>query len=112
MPIGFKSSLSSLAGPPGFAPVWALSIFLSSCGAATAVVGRREDAADLSERGEGLVEAQAERDEVVDRGLRHSPPRSNGDVYSCEFCQCTVPRSTVPFPMAPPDVSLGRHSSS
>ena len=33
-------------------------------------------------------------------------------VASCEFCQCAVPRSTVPFPMAPPGVSLGRHLSS
>ena len=47
--------------------------------AVDAVVGRREDAVDLPERGDGLVEAQAERGEVVDRGLRHSPPGSNGD---------------------------------
>ena len=44
-----------------------------------AVVGRREDVVDLSERGDGLVEVEAERGEVVDRGLRDSPPRSNGD---------------------------------
>ena len=44
-----------------------------------AVVGRREDAVDLPERGDGLVEAEAERGEVVDRGLRHSPPRSNSE---------------------------------
>ena len=30
----------------------------------------------------------------------------------CEFCQCTVPRSTVPFPITSLGVSLGRHSSS
>jgi hypothetical protein len=26
-----------------------------------------------------LVEVQAERGEVVDRGLRHGPPRTDGD---------------------------------
>ena len=42
-------------------------------------IGRRQDAVDLTERGDGLVEVQAaERGEVADRGLRHSPPRSNG----------------------------------
>ena len=44
-----------------------------------AVVGRREDAVGLLERCDGLVEVQAKRGEVVDRGLRHSPQRSNGD---------------------------------
>ena len=34
---------------------------------------------NLAERGDGLVEAQAERGEVVNRGLRHSSPRPNGD---------------------------------
>ena len=39
----------------------------------------REDVVDLPERGGGLVEVEAECDEVVDRGLRHSSPGSNGD---------------------------------
>ena len=39
--------------------------------------------------------------------------RTSGRWYGrCEFCQCAVPRSTVPFPMMPPDFSLGRHLSS
>ena len=47
--------------------------------AVDAVVGCREDAVHLPERGGGLVEVEAECDEVVDRGLRHSSPGSNGD---------------------------------
>ena len=47
--------------------------------AVDAVVGRKEDVVDLPERGDGLVEAEAECGEVADRGLRHSPPGSNGD---------------------------------
>ena len=47
--------------------------------AVDAVVGRREDAVDLPERGDGLIEAEAERDEVVDRGLRHGSPSADGD---------------------------------
>ena len=47
--------------------------------AVDAVVGRREDAAHLSKRGDCLVEVEAQCDEVVDRGLRHSSPGSNGD---------------------------------
>ena len=46
--------------------------------AVDAVAGRREDAVNLSERGDGLVEVDAECDEVVDRGLRHSSSGSNG----------------------------------
>ena len=46
---------------------------------ADAVVCGREDAIHLAERSDGLVEVQAERGEVVDRGLRHGPPRANGD---------------------------------
>ena len=44
-----------------------------------AVVGRGEDVVDLAARSDDLVEVQAERGEVSDRGLRHGPPRSNGD---------------------------------
>ena len=44
-----------------------------------AVVRCGEDAFDLVERSDGLVGAQAERGEVVDRGLRHGPPRTDGD---------------------------------
>ena len=47
--------------------------------AVDAVVGRREDVVDLPERGDCLVEAEAKCDEVVDRGLRHSSPGSDGD---------------------------------
>ena len=48
--------------------------------AVDAVVGRREDVVDLPECGDGLIEVEAECDEVVDRGLRHSSPGgSNGD---------------------------------
>ena len=36
--------------------------------AVDAAVGRREDSVDLPERGDGLVKAQAECGEVVDRG--------------------------------------------
>ena len=41
--------------------------------AVDAVIGRREDVAGLPECGGGLVEAEAERDEAVGRGLRNGP---------------------------------------
>ena len=44
-----------------------------------ALVRGREDVVDLAERSDGLVEVQAERGEVVDRGLRHAPPCTDGD---------------------------------
>ena len=45
-----------------------------------AAVRCREDFVDdLAERSDGLVKVQAERGEVVDRGLRHGPPRTDGD---------------------------------
>ena len=47
--------------------------------AVDAVVGRREDAVYLSKRGYCLAEVEAKCDEVVNRGLRHSSPGSNGD---------------------------------
>ena len=47
--------------------------------AVDAVVGRREDAVDLSECGDCLVEVQAKCDEVVDRGLRDSSPGADSD---------------------------------
>ena len=43
-----------------------------------AVVRCRENVVDLAERSDGLVEVQAERGEVVDRGVRHGPPRTDG----------------------------------
>ena len=47
--------------------------------AVDAVVYRREDVADLSKRGDCLVEAEAKCDEVVDRGLRYSSPGADSD---------------------------------
>ena len=44
-----------------------------------AVVRGREDSIDLAERSNDLVEVEAERGEVVDRGLQHGPPRTDGD---------------------------------
>ena len=60
--------------------------------AVDAVVRGREDDVDLAERSDGLVEVEAERGEVVDRGLRHAPPRTDGD-YSEVMCK--VPPSLV-----------------
>ena len=33
-------------------------------------------------------------------------------LQECEFCQCTIPRTTVPFPMTPLGVRLEHHRSS
>ena len=59
--------------------------------AVDAVVGRREDVVDLCERGDCLVEVQAECDEVVDRGLRDGSPGADGD-YSEATCEVPRPR--------------------
>ena len=57
--------------------------------AVDAVVGRREDVVNLSERGDCLVEVEAKCDEVVDRGLRDSSPGADSDDSEAA---CEVPR--------------------
>ena len=66
-----SSAVPHRSASPAFRPILGVGVALS----VDAVVGCREDVVNLAERSDGLVEVQAERGKVVDRGLRHAPPR-------------------------------------